>query len=222
MTRTGRRPGHRDTRAEIVDAARAVFSEVGYARASLRRVAQRAGVDPALVHHYFGGKVSLFVEVMELPRDLPDAGAELGAREPPEGSAVVRAFLRLWDSHGADADGPSPFLSIVQAICSSPQAAESLTEFAAERFWPQAEGSATDRESRLRRALVGAQLMGLGFQRYVLRMGPIATAEPSEIASWMGPTIDRYLRDALGGSPDREDPSVSAAPLSAQRNGGHP
>jgi hypothetical protein len=50
---------------------------------------------------------------------------------------------------------------------------------------------------RLRRALVGAQLMGLGFQRYVLRMGPIATADPSEIASWIGPTIDRYLRGAL-------------------------
>jgi AcrR family transcriptional regulator len=69
MTPVGRRPGRRDTRAEIVDAARAAFTERGYDGASLRGIARDAGVDPSLVHHYFDGKASLFVAALDLPAD---------------------------------------------------------------------------------------------------------------------------------------------------------
>ncbi|HET8768799.1 MAG TPA: helix-turn-helix domain-containing protein, partial [Pedococcus sp.] len=54
MSPRGRRPGGADTRAGIVAAARAEFAENGYDATSLRAVARRAEVDPALVHHYFG------------------------------------------------------------------------------------------------------------------------------------------------------------------------
>lgn len=209
MTRTGRRPGKHDTRADIVAAARSVFADIGYARASLRGIAHRAGVDPALVHHYFAGKVPLFVEVMGLPRDLPGTAAKLRTREEPQGSAIVLAFLRLWDGHSAQAAGTSPFLSLVQAMSSSPQAAESLAEFAAERFSPLG-GDAGSQHGRLRRGLIGSQLLGLGFQRYVLRSAPLATAPPGQVAAWVGPTIDRYLHDPLrcsdpGGPTPAED-----------------
>ena len=69
MTPVGRRPGRRDTRAEIVDAARAAFAERGYDGASLRGIARDAGVDPSLVHHYFDGKAALFVAALDLPAD---------------------------------------------------------------------------------------------------------------------------------------------------------
>ena len=69
MTPVGRRPGHRDTRSEIVDAARAAFTERGYDGASLRGIARDAGVDPSLVHHYFDGKAALFVAALDLPAD---------------------------------------------------------------------------------------------------------------------------------------------------------
>ena len=66
----GRRPGNRDTRAEIIAAAAAAFVEGGFEGTSLRAVAGRAGVDPALVHHYFpGGKPELFNVVMETGSD---------------------------------------------------------------------------------------------------------------------------------------------------------
>ena len=65
----GRRPGNADTRGEIVEAAKRVFAAKGYDGASLRAVAREAGVDPALVHHYFDGKASLFVAAMALPFD---------------------------------------------------------------------------------------------------------------------------------------------------------
>jgi Tetracyclin repressor-like, C-terminal domain len=148
------------------------------------------------VHHYFDGKVPLFVEVMGLPADLPGTAARLGAREEPRGSAIVLAFLRLWDPHSAQAGWPSPFLSLVQAMSSSPQAAESLAEFAAERFSPLA-ADAGSAAGRVRRGLIGSQLIGLGFLRYVLRSVPIATAPADQVATWVGPTIDRYLRAPL-------------------------
>ncbi len=69
MARTGRRPGDSGTRAAILDAARRAFAERGYDLASIRAVAEVAGVDPALVRHYFGSKEGLFVAAMELPVD---------------------------------------------------------------------------------------------------------------------------------------------------------
>ena len=69
MNAVGRRPGNADTRGAIVEAAKRVFAAKGYDGASLRAIAREAGVDPALVHHYFDGKASLFVAAMALPFD---------------------------------------------------------------------------------------------------------------------------------------------------------
>ena len=82
----GRRPGNVDTKGEIVEAAKRVFAAKGYDGASLRAVAREAEVDPALVHHYFDGKASLFVAAMALPFDPridPDARAPRRARRRP-------------------------------------------------------------------------------------------------------------------------------------------
>ena len=193
--KAGRRPGQQDTRSQIVRAAGAVFAEAGYAEASIRGIAQRAGVDPALVHHYFDGKVSLFIEAMGLPGGMREVPAEL-RENPASGAVIVRAFLRLWD---ATADRPSPFLSLVQAVSSSPLAAESVREFIAERIRPPEADQKPSREWQVRQALIGSQLMGLAFQRYVMGAQPVATADPDQLAAWVGPTIDRYLHEPLPG-----------------------
>ena len=78
-------------------AADAVFASEGYAQASLRGIAQRAGVDPALVHHYFAGKAALFVEVTGLPRDFREIQEEVGRAQGSRGTALVDRFLRYWD-----------------------------------------------------------------------------------------------------------------------------
>src|SRR5258706_15310717 len=99
MARTGRRPGNQDTREAILAAARRAFSERGFDGASIRAIATSAGVDPALVHHYFGSKDQLFVATMQLPIDpsqfLPKVfeGGIDGV-----GERLVRTFLQLWDS----------------------------------------------------------------------------------------------------------------------------
>lgn len=58
-----RRPESRP--AEILEAAFAVFSEVGYERTTIADVGKRAGVSPALVVHYFGTKAELFAAVTQ-------------------------------------------------------------------------------------------------------------------------------------------------------------
>jgi AcrR family transcriptional regulator len=57
-----RRPTER--RREILDAAALVFGERGFESATLAHVAERAGVSPGTVQHYFGTKATLFHEVI--------------------------------------------------------------------------------------------------------------------------------------------------------------
>ena len=190
----GRRPGNVDTKSEIVEAAKRVFAAKGYDGASLRAVAREAEVDPALVHHYFDGKAALFVAAMALPfdpRSVP-VHEQPGASTTSPGAMVITGFLSMWDH--AEGTGSS-FASCVAGMAASTSVADAMREFVAERVWersPVNEGENEDR-TRQRRALVASQLMGLAFIRYILRVPPISTTTPEEIASWAGPTLDRYM-----------------------------
>ena len=182
----GRRPGNADTRGDIVEAAKRVFAANGYDGASLRAVAREAAVDPALVHHYFDGKASLFVAAMSLPfdprsvRDSSTVGAE-----------VIRGFLTMWDR--AEGTGSS-FAACVAGMAASTSVADAMREFVAQRIWDRQEANPGESAglTAQRRALVSSQLMGLAFTRYILRVPPISTASPRQIGRWAGPTLDRY------------------------------
>ena len=196
MNAVGRRPGKVDTKGDIIEAARRVFARKGYDGASLRAIAREAGVDPALVHHYFDGKASLFVAAMALPFD-PRAvkdGAGTGAKV---GGPDVESFLAMWDR--AEGTG-SDFASCAAAMAASPAVADTVREFVAERVWSVLIPNPGESEAvtARRRALVSAQLMGLAFTRYILRVPPVSTASPRQIARWVGPTLRRYVEEPLG------------------------
>ena len=94
----GRRPGGPDTRGQILAAARKSFADKGFGGTTIRAVAAEAGVDPALVHHYFGSKDDLFLAALEIPVDpralVPavfEAGVDGG------GERLLRLFLSVWD-----------------------------------------------------------------------------------------------------------------------------
>ena len=80
--RRGPRPGGTDTKAQILSAAGAVFSRDGYQRGSVRAVAREAGVDPALVRHYFSSKTELFVEALRPPFDLTSHVQRMAEGDP--------------------------------------------------------------------------------------------------------------------------------------------
>jgi AcrR family transcriptional regulator len=195
MAKVGRRPGHRDTRAEIVEAARQSFAESGYDQSSIRSIARRAGVDPALVHHYFEGKPELFVEALFMrtdPRRIAMA-IHTQADRPGAGPELVRAFVMLWDRDNSS----QTFVSAVQAVSASREAADGLREFLTDRVWSYVGQGEEPDVAAMRHALIASQLFGLGWTRYILRLEPFASATPDQLAEWVGPTIDRYLQGDL-------------------------
>jgi AcrR family transcriptional regulator len=212
-TSAGRRPGHPDTRSEIIASARALFTETGYERASLRAIARQAGVDPALVHHYFANKAALFVEALYMNTD-PRVVAERIHAEVGSGQAgrdLVSAFLGIWDRPGRGA--AQSFTSAVQAVSASREAADGLREFLMERVWSIVGRGEQPEVAALRRSLVASQLFGLGWTRYVLRLEPFASAPVRVLADWLGPTIDGWLTGPLPTA--RPSAPLSSAPRSS-------
>jgi AcrR family transcriptional regulator len=186
----GRRPGTSQTREAILDAARAEFAAAGYAVASIRAVARRAGVDPALVYHYFTGKAGLFVASLGLPAD-PRAVQQAAVQQgPPDGARIVERFLAQWEE--GQAEPGRPFVTLTQAVSASPEVARAMREFLTERVWAnRARGS--EQASMRTAALVSSQLLGLAWTRYVVRMEPLASMPRADVAALAGPTIDRYI-----------------------------
>jgi len=188
--RTGRRPGATQTRDRILGAARASFGELGFDATTIRGVAARAEVDPALVHHYFGSKQQLFVAAMALPVDFAAVVPRMLAG-PPEGlgERIAKFGLELWDS----AAMRPLILGLIRSATSDPGAAARLRELLAEGPF-LALARATDRpDADLRAALVGSQIIGLIMARHIVKVEPLASAPHEVLAAAIGPTLQRYL-----------------------------
>ncbi len=188
--RTGRRPGGEDTRGRILEAARGAFGERGYDGATVRDVAARAGVDPALVHHYFGTKQRLFVAASEFPVDVAEvvprllAGGRAGL-----GERFVRFVVGLWDSP----EVRPLLLGVVRSATTDEVAAGMMRRLLAEGPF-LALATAIDRPDATTRAtLAGSQLIGIVMARYIVGVEPLASMSADAIAAAVGPTIDRYL-----------------------------
>jgi AcrR family transcriptional regulator len=201
MARTGRRPGLSGTREAILDAARRAFAEHGYQRATVRGVAELAGVDPALVHHYFGTKQGLFVAAVQLPVNPVEQLSALLADDPElVGQRMIGVFLSVWDL----AANNSPLLALVRSAVSDEQAAAMLREFITEEVLGRIAEGLGSPDAKLRATLVGSQLVGLMMARYIIRVEPLASAPPAVVAAAIGPTLQRYLTgDIAAATPAR-------------------
>ncbi|GAA1135190.1 TetR family transcriptional regulator [Nocardioides aquiterrae] len=192
-SRRGRRPGTPDTRAAILAAARSSFAANGYAGTSVRAVASAAGVDAALVHHYFGTKDDLFVAALELAvdprvaiRPVIEGGLD-GA-----GERLMRLFVSVWD----DEQSRLPLLAVVRGILEP--GGQQLVEdgFLRMVLAPLAAGLEID-EPELRMPLVASQLVGIVVLRYVLAVEPLASLPGDVLVAIYGPTLQRYLSGPL-------------------------
>ncbi len=200
--RTGRRGGDSGTRDAILDAARARFAAHGYDGATIRGIAADAGVDPALVHHFFGTKERLFAAAVRLPvvpGELIGSALVAGAGDPGGslGEHLVMSALSAWDV----AEFRDTFLGLLRSAATSEQALIMLREFVTEAIVGRlsaAAKTADPGEARYRAALVASQVVGLGIARQVLGLEPLAEAGRAELAAAVGPTLDRYLSGDLG------------------------
>lgn len=195
MPRAGRRPGKPETRQEILDSARQEFAEAGYEGATIRGIASAAGVDPALVMHYFGSKDRLFAASLDLPVNPADLIREMGAGgQDGFGERLVGTLLETWDGL-ADR---SPLVAALRTAMGSGPVAETVRQYVTTTIVGSFSELLEGKDASFRGVLIGTQLAGLLMGRYILEIEPIATADRRTLVAAYGPTIQRYAYGDVG------------------------
>ncbi len=190
----GRRPGGPDTRGQILAAARESFADKGFGSTTIRGVAAGAGVDPALVHHYFGSKDDLFLAALEIPVDprvlVPtvfDEGVD-GA-----GERLVRLLLSVWD----DPATRLPLIALLRSSLVQGTPETLLQQGILRMVLTPLRAALPSAEADRRVQLVLSQMVGLVVTRYLLAVEPLASMPAEEVVAAVAPTLQRYLDGPL-------------------------
>lgn len=194
--RPGRPPGSSDTRRRILDSARELFARNGIHKTSIRAVAAAAGVDSALVHHYYGNKEQLFAAAIRIPIDPMDVLVPL--REVPVselGYRLPSLLLPLWDSEmGAG------MIATLRSILAGSEVnffRAFVEEVIADEIAPRVDDPPGSGVVRIQ--FVASQLVGVVMARYIVELEPFASLPIQQIAETIAPTLQRYLTGALPG-----------------------
>ncbi|MCX2955042.1 TetR family transcriptional regulator [Lentzea sp. NEAU-D7] len=192
--RRGRRAAGEDTKAALVAAAREVFVEKGYDGATVRAIAAKAGVDAAMVNHWFGGKEGLFAQsVLQLPFDPAEVLKRvLDGPVDEAGQRIVRTFVTVWD-----ATGGGTFAALLRSVTSQPEVAGALKSFLVNAIFKNVLVEIGSEQHELRATLCATQMIGLGIVRYVLQFEPLASTDAETVARTVGPNLQRYLTGEL-------------------------
>ncbi len=150
----------------------------------MRAVAREAGVDAALVHHYFDSKDELFIESMALPVDPRQVAATMLAGPREElGRRIVSTFLGVWESP----DGQQRMKAIMRSIVTSDDVARQMREGITQMIIGPVAGAIGAPDARLRVSLVATQLVGLALTRYLVELEPVASAPIADLDRPDGP-----------------------------------
>ena len=172
------------TRSTILITARSQFGNHGFERTTIRSVASEAGVDPALVMHYFGSKAELFAAASRFDINFPD----LSAIAPEHiADVLLPMFIAVWGPHG-------PFLPLLRAAATNRAAADALLVVFVDQVAPALAAVVPDRAAE-RAALVGSQLLGLAVARYILCIPSLAGMDDAQLIEWLRPVLAHYLAD---------------------------
>jgi AcrR family transcriptional regulator len=195
--RRGRRPKSMgDTRAAIMNSAVKLFSRTGLDRTSLREIAVDAGVDPALILHYFGSKDGLFLAMVREKMDRVLSGVLGGGKQPRDiGERIVGSFLTVWDGR----DDRRLFAALFRTAMTNERFLGVFRDLIQGELIARI-GSIGRGGSERRVALSLTQIMGLAIARYVAEVGPIVRLSKEEITASLGPTITRYLQGPMPGA----------------------
>ncbi|WP_246036285.1 TetR family transcriptional regulator [Sinomonas susongensis] len=187
--------GPSDRRAAIITAATRRFAEDGYDGVSLRQIAREAGVDAALVHHYFDGKEELFAASVALPIDPEVLLAGIDDLALSErGRFIARAIVRLWEGPQRHA-----LAAFFRSTISSTSRSRLMAHLVRRRILARvAEGlPGDDAERQLRASMAASQIVGFMITRYVVRLEPLASVPAEEAERLLAPAIQRHLTEPL-------------------------
>ncbi|MFE6039468.1 TetR family transcriptional regulator [Streptomyces sp. NPDC056452] len=179
-----------DARTRILEAARTEFAERGYDKTSMRGIAKAAGVDAALVHHYFGTKDEVFAAAIEVSFEpalvIPEI---LGGPMDSVGERLARYFIGVWENPVSRA----PMLAILRSALTHEAAAKVLRGFVLRRLLERIAGDLDVPDPTFRAELAASHMIGIAILRYVIQAEPLASADPEKIITMVAPTLQRYL-----------------------------
>ena len=188
--RPGRRPGGPDTRGEILGAARKAFADKGFSSTSIRAVAREAGVDAALVHHYFDSKDELFIEAMAIPVDPRQIAADIldGPREEI-GRRIATVFLGIWESP----EGQQRMKAIFRSVVTSDEVARLMREGITQMIIQPISRTLDVPDAHLRVSLAATQLIGAAMARYLVGLEPVASVDLATLIDRLAPVLQFHL-----------------------------
>jgi AcrR family transcriptional regulator len=190
MAPMGRRPGKTDTRNELLAAARRMFADGGYDKTSVRDIAGAAGVDPALIRHYFGSKAELFRATMGWPFEPAQIAAQIIGDDRDEiGPRLTRVFFDAWERP----DSRASLLAILRGAATHEESAALVRQFIEGDLYPRLATALATPDAELRVDLAMAQLLGIAYLRHILRIEPIASAPVDELVTRVAPIIRIHL-----------------------------
>jgi len=192
-SRTGRRLGPSTTRGEILDAARGMFAELGYERTTLRGVAARAGVNQALIYHFFHTKDDLLSATLDLPIDPTLITDALQYHPGSEGRELIRHALSAWSQPAVR----EHFQALLRAGISHERAADMLRNLFTTTLLDAIAAVIPHPDAQLRAALVASQISGIAVLRFMIGIDALAQAEDDTLIDAIGPTLQRYLTGDL-------------------------
>jgi len=191
--RRGRRPRTEsaDTRDRILTVAREEFSERGYEKTSVRGIAKAAGVDSALVHHYFGTKEQIFEAAIEVAFAPALNAPEALADGPTDvvGERLTRFIFGVWENPTTR----TPLLAIVRSAVNNEAAAAVFRRLVASQLLRRIAAQLDRPDAELRAELAAAQLVGCAMLRYVIKVDPLASADVEQIIARVAPVVQGHL-----------------------------
>lgn len=194
--RPGRPSGTTDTRERILDSARKLFAANGFDKTSVRAIATAAGVDSALVHHYFGTKQQLFTAAVHIPIDpMTVLGPLRDAPLDQLGHTLPSLLIPLWDSTlGAG------FIATLRSMLAGSDVTllrSFIQEIITAEIGPRVDNPPGSGKIRIQ--FVASQLVGVAMARYILALEPFTSLPAQQIADTIGPNLQRYLTGELPG-----------------------
>ncbi len=173
-----------------METARRKFAESGYDKTTVRDIAAAAGVDPALIRHYFGNKAELFRATMGWPFEPADLAARIiDGASAAIGDRLTRVFFEAWDRP----ESRGPLLAILRGAATHEESASLVRQFIQGQLYAQLASALPGPNAELRIDLAMAQLLGIAYLRHVLKVEPIASESVEELIARVAPVVTNHL-----------------------------
>lgn len=195
-TSRGPRAARGEIRERLVKAARSCFWERDYGTVTVREIADEAGVDPALVSYYFGGKANLFREAMSLPDDPVDL--VMGVFEGDRATLGYRALMTamaLWEESGMS----STVKVLIRSLLGSESTMSDYRQWVDEAIVTPAARILGGEHVRYRMENGISHIIGLLLVRYMAEVEPIASMSREELTARHGPVVQALFMGHLAG-----------------------